>query len=462
MVDHDVLTETLNQRGLNDAVNLAIDQVKAGIPCTMIDMDIDRFKTLNDLYGHIVGDEVLVLAARRIAPLVPAAAALARIGDSFKLVLSHSDSSHALRIANEIHLAITGKPFDIAGRSLSLSASLGVLAIDTSMTAADAIASAAHACADAKNAGRNRIVQVERKDRALHGYLEELRVQASLRDRLDDQRFFLEMQPIVSLTSPFERMNYEVLIRLRAEDGSIIQPGKFIPAAERNGQMSLIDRWVLTRTLQWLSDHPAHAARLDYATINLSGSSLNDARFVDNAIAIIAEFPALTAKICFEITESVALTDRAATSRFASRVHSMGGKIALDDFGAGYTSFTYLREIEADIIKIDGSFVRDITLNPANHAITRMIAELSHELGKTCVAEWAEDPATLSALIDIGVDYGQGFALGRPMDPMRLCVAPSCGDLVTDPDVRKLLKTASWQARNRNARIRGSARQKPG
>ena len=157
----------------------------------------------------------------------------------------------------------------------------------------------------------------------------------------------------------------------------------------------------------------------------------------------MSDFPALTPKLCFEITETVALTDRNATSRFASRVHSMGGRIALDDFGAGYTSFTYLREIEADIIKIDGSFIRDIDRNPANHAITRMIADLSHELGKVCVAEWAEDPATIATLIKLGVDFGQGYALGRPMDPMKLCMAQSCGDLVEDSAVRLLLRESA-------------------
>ena len=161
-------------------------------------------------------------------------------------------------------------------------------------------------------------------------------------------------------------------------------------------------------------------------------------------------------KLCFEITETVALADRRATRRFSERLHSMGGKIALDDFGAGYTSFTYLREIEADIIKIDGSFVRDINQNPANYAITRMIVELSHELGKRCVAEWAEHPDVIATLMQLGVDFGQGYALARPLRPELLLFAGSGGDLVTEPSVRALLKgtitpeqvvaTSSWRA----------------
>ena len=168
----------------------------------------------------------------------------------------------------------------------------------------------------------------------------------------------------MSLRSASETLNYEVLVRMRDERGRTISPSRFIPAAERNGQMSLVDRWVLLKTLHWLDDHPDHVRRLDYATINLSGSSLNDARFVDNMFAMMADFPNVIRKICFEITETVALADASATQRFSQRVHSMDGKIALDDFGAGYTSFTYLRDIEADIIKIDGSFVLDLNQNP--------------------------------------------------------------------------------------------------
>ena len=204
--------------------------------------------------------------------------------------------------------------------------------------------------------------------------------------------------------------------------------------------MSLIDRWVLLKTLHWLDENEEHLRRLDYATINLSGASLNDARFVDNIFSMIADFPAVMRKLCFEITETVALADPRATRSFSHRVHSMGSKVALDDFGAGYTSFTYLREIEADVIKIDGSFVRDIRSNSANLSITRMIVELSHELGKRCVAEWAEEPEDIATLMQLGVDYGQGWALARPLAPELLLDARSCGDLVMQPTVRALLE----------------------
>ncbi|MEK9719992.1 MAG: EAL domain-containing protein, partial [Quisquiliibacterium sp.] len=180
---------------------------------------------------------------------------------------------------------------------------------------------------------------------------------ADLRLRIPTDRYFLEFQPIVSLQAAATSLSYEVLIRMHGEDGSVIPPGRFIGAAERNGLMSQIDRWVLANTLAWIDEHPEHRSRLTFATLNLSGASLNDARFIDDAFAMIAEHPHAVRKICFEITESIALHDVDSTRRFVERVRAFGSQVALDDFGAGYTSFNYLKEIPANYIKIDGSFV---------------------------------------------------------------------------------------------------------
>ncbi len=440
LIDHDPQTKALNQRGLNDAVKRAMQMAASGVPCALVELDIDRFKTLNDLYGHLVGDQLLSAVCDRLIVAAGPNAEIARIGDSFRIVLFRCDAQGSVAAAERMHRAVSNQPLEVAGRILTVSASVGVVPFEHGMDVRDVIAASSQACAEAKSRGRNRVVHMARQDMALRGYLEELKVQENLQDKLNSQRFYLEFQPIVSFRSAFETLNYEVLVRMRGEDGATISPGRFIPAAERNGQMSLIDRWVLLKTLHWLQDHPHHLKRLDYATINLSGASLNDARFVDNIFAMMSEFPGVLSKLCFEITETVALADRRATRRFSERLHSMGGRIALDDFGAGYTSFTYLREIEADIIKIDGSFVRDINQNPANFAITRMIVELSHELGKRCVAEWAEHPDVIATLMQLGVDFGQGYALARPMAPEALIFAGSSGDLVTQPNVRALLK----------------------
>ena len=332
------------------------------------------------------------------------------------------------------------------GKALALTASIGVVAFENGMSVVDAMAAADRACSEAKSRGRNCVVRLTDQDTALRSHLEELKVVADLQRHVPTERYFLEFQPIVALQPAASSLNYEVLIRMRGEQGQVVPPGKFIGAAERNGLMSQIDRWVLRSTLEWLDDHPEHRDRLGFSTINISGASLNDNRFVDDAFAMIAEHPLAMPKLCFEITESVALHDLGSTRRFVDRVRMYGSKLALDDFGAGYTSFNYLKEIPADFIKIDGSFVKDINLNPANYAITRTIVDLTHELGMRSIAEWAETPDTIAALVELGVDYGQGFGLVRPTAPEIVSASTSGAALIKDPKVLALLNDRSlWR-----------------
>ncbi len=440
LVDHDPLTGALNQRGLDNATNGAILRASQGTPSALADLHIDRFKMVNDLYGLATGDAVLAAVHDRIHREFDRALHIARIGDTFKLILPGLDGPSALQLTERILRTVVYQPFDIDGKRLNLTASIGLVSITDAMNSRDVMTAASHASADAKAHGRNRIVQALPADLALKGFFEDLSVQATLRDRLDSDRFFLEFQPIVDLRHAYQALSFEVLVRMRDEKGTVISPGRFIPAAERNGQISMIDRWVLEATLAWLAAHPRQAATLNYATVNLSGASLNDARFVDEAFALIAKYPKLASKLCFEITETVALADRRATRQFADRVHSMGGYIALDDFGAGYTSFTYLKEIDADIIKIDGSFVCDLHENPHNMAITRMITDLAHQLGKRCVAEWVEKPETVAALMALSVDYAQGFAMGRPMKTDAFLNVRSSADMVQNEGIKSLLR----------------------
>jgi EAL domain-containing protein (putative c-di-GMP-specific phosphodiesterase class I) len=320
-----------------------------------------------------------------------------------------------------------------------MTASVGVVNFDPGMDVVDTLASVGRACAEAKANGRNCVVRLNEGDSRLRAHLEEMRVVADLKRKVNPDRYFLHFQPVVSLSAPHSTLNYEVLLRMRDEQGGIIPPGRFIGAAERNGLMSDIDRWVLRSIMEWLDDHPEHLSRIGFTTVNISGASLNDSRFIDDAFAMFSEFPGPMRKLCFEITESVALTEIQTTRRFIDRIRDYGGKLALDDFGAGYTSFNYLKEIPADFIKIDGIFVRDINLNPANFAITRTIVDLTHELGMQSIAEWAETPDTVATLVSLGVDYGQGFGLARPMDKEAVTQALSCADLVKDEAVLAIM-----------------------
>jgi diguanylate cyclase (GGDEF)-like protein len=446
LVDHDSLTGLLNRRGLDAALHEALAQVRAGKRCAIAYVDLDRFKLFNDLHGHATGDMLLKEAARRLRESVRNGDVVARLADAFVVLFVDCPDHAVAGLTERIRLAIGTAPFEMEDKGLNLTASLGVVAIEPFMSTIDAVAAADRACAEAKSRGRNCVVRLGEQDGALKAHLEELRVVADLQQRTPTEKYFLEFQPIIALQSAMSSLSYEVLIRMRDDDGKVVPPGKFIGAAERNGLMSQIDRWVLRSTLEWLDDHPEHRDRLSFATINISGASLNDTRFVDDAFALIAEHPLAISKLCFEITESVALHDLRSTRQFVDRVRIYGSKLALDDFGAGYTSFNYLKEIPADFIKIDGSFVKDINRNPANYAITRTIVELTHELGMRSIAEWAETPDTIASLCHLRVDYGQGFGLVRPISPEHVAPVTSGGSLVRDPQVIELLDAHSRAA----------------
>jgi diguanylate cyclase (GGDEF)-like protein len=420
---------------MEEAQRLAAD----GVPCAIAQLSLDRFKLINDLYGHRVGDVMLQQTALRLMQAVRGRDHVARIADSFVVIFLDCPDFATIGLSERLREAVSEAPFELEGKRLDMTASVGVVGFDPKMDLVDTLAAAGRACAEAKSRGRNCVVQLDDNDSRLRTHLEELKVVADLKRKIHTDRYFLDFQPIVALQAPHSSLNYEVLLRMRDENGGVIQPGRFIGAAERNGLMSEIDRWVLRSTLEWLDQHAAHRDRLSFATINISGASLNDARFVDDAFAMIADHPMAMPKLCFEITESVALNDINSTRRFIDRVKQYGSKLALDDFGAGYTSFNYLKEIPADFIKIDGSFVRDINLNPANYSITRTIVDLTHELGMRSIAEWAETPDTVATLVELGVDYGQGYGLARAMDKNLVTAAASCGELVRDERVLAIM-----------------------
>jgi len=444
LVDHDHLTGLLNRRGLENRLRAASADVGAGLDHSIAYLDIDRFKLVNDLHGFGVGDALLQQVGRRIDALSRGRDSVARVADSFVIVLQDCSVSAALHALERVREAICAEAFEIDGKVLNVTVSIGIVALDpASSDYVDVMAAAGRACSEAKARGRNCVVQLSEQDSMLQSHLHELRVVANLQQKIPTDRYFLELQPIVSLSAPDSSLSYEVLIRMRDEDGSVVPPSRFIGAAERHGLMSQIDRWVLRNTLEWLDANPEHRDRINFATLNLSGASLNDRRFVDDAFAMIEEHRVSASKLCFEITESVALHDVGSTRRFADRIRQSGSMLALDDFGAGYTSFNYLKEIPADFIKIDGSFVKDINLNPANYAITRTIVDLTHELGMRSIAEWAETHDTVASLIDLRVDFAQGFGLVRPVCPDLVLGAHSCGSLMTDPKVIALLSAGT-------------------
>jgi EAL domain-containing protein (putative c-di-GMP-specific phosphodiesterase class I) len=243
------------------------------------------------------------------------------------------------------------------------------------------------------------------------------------------------MQPIMSLRAPYDSLNFEILLRMREADNTVTSAGKIISAGENNGRSAVIDRWVMSNTLEWLDLHYDSLDRTRFACMNLSGASLNDERFIEDAFSMLAQHGRAVGKLCIEITESVALHDLENTRRFIDKVKGFGAKVALDDFGAGYTSFSYLKELRADTLKIDGNFVLGVNTHPTNLAIVEAIVDLARNLGMTSVAEWAEDLATVEALVGVGVDYVQGYVIARPQLPGKILRAKSSASFIEDEKV---------------------------
>jgi diguanylate cyclase (GGDEF)-like protein len=440
LAHHDPLTSLLNRRGFDTRFERAMTQVAQGEPALLAYVDLDRFKLVNDLFGHVAGDNVLRQVADRLKARVQEPHSIARVGgDEFLILFVGLQPLEAKALCEEILDDIRTTPYQFQDKAFSVDASLGLTPLERNMSERDAISTCDRACSEAKRLGGAHVVLLNDKSEQVKQHLDEIRLIAEIRNSLPEDRLFTVFQPIVSLREPAKSLCYEVLLRMRDDDGKTIPPGRFIAAAERNGLMTRIDRFVLTNTLEWLDRHPEHREHLSFTTLNISGASLNDERFIDDVRAIVREHPQSAPKLCFEITESVALYDLNGTRRFVDMIKSFGAMVALDDFGAGYTSFSYLKELRGDIVKIDGGFIRDINSNPANYAITRAIIDVSHELGMGCIAEWAETPDILASLMTLKADYAQGFVLAKPLEREALLTTTNCGGLMKDPEVRRLL-----------------------
>ncbi|MGZ9031887.1 MAG: EAL domain-containing protein [Burkholderiaceae bacterium] len=435
LADHDPLTGILNRRGIEMAFT-KLRRRRNGRPAALAYLDLDRFKLINDLYGHPAGDEVLRQLCSRVRSHLADAESFARVGgDEFVILFHDAAILRAKAICTALVEAIEDSPFNIGEKAFQVKGSIGLIELDREIPFRDAVATADRACREAK-AGRGRVVAYERDTELFQERIDELRLIERIGQGVDDDGLFLEMQPIMSLDRPLDSLNFEVLLRMRDKDNRIIPPGKIIKAADNNGRMAVIDRWVLERTLTWIEEHRERFTATHFICVNLSGSSLNDERFIEDAFAMLSSHPKASSLLCLEVTESVALHDLQNTGRFIDRAKSLGAKIALDDFGAGYSSFSYLRDLPADALKIDGAFVKGVSSHPANVAILQAIIELTHNLGMKSIAEWVEDLETLELLAELGADYAQGFAIARSQPAERLLEATSSAEFIADESIR--------------------------
>ncbi|MGH8746399.1 MAG: putative bifunctional diguanylate cyclase/phosphodiesterase [Burkholderiales bacterium] len=449
LADHDPLTGVLNRRGIEDSLEQAVAQLGKSRPVALAYLDLDRFKLINDLFGHLAGDEVLRQVCRRVRELLAENHRIGRVGgDEFVVVFENTTVDAAVGVCRQIINRIETSSYQTGDKAFQVKGSIGLIELAEGVRVKDAIYMADRACRVAKKRSGDGLVTYDRSAPEFGERERELRLVEHLGAGVVPDGLFLVMQPIMSLREPYQSHNFEVLLRMRESDGGITAAGKIIEAAENNGRAAVIDRWVLLRTLEWLELHHARLPNTRFVCMNLSGASLNDEKFTHDAFSMLARHRRGAQRLCIEITESVALHDLETTRRFIDTVRGFGAKIALDDFGAGYTSFSYLKELPADALKIDGSFVTAVNSHPANLAIVEAIVELARNLGMQSIAEWAEDRATVEALWRVGVDYVQGYAVSRPLDPAAILGAECSPSFIQDPDVAQFVRGALAPARS--------------
>jgi EAL domain-containing protein (putative c-di-GMP-specific phosphodiesterase class I) len=308
-------------------------------------------------------------------------------------------------------------------------------------SAKDAVSTADRACREAKKGQHAGLVVYDKDSRVFREHEAEMQLVERLASNQSIEGLFIEMQPIMSLRAPYQSLNFEVLLRMHDENGNRVPTDRLIHAGENAGRMDVIDRWVLSTTLDWLRQHAADLGHNQFVCMNLSGASLNDENFMEDVFTMLDRNREIASKLCLEITESVALHDLGNTRRFIDKTRSYGTKVALDDFGAGYTSFSYLKDLPADLLKIDGSFIVNMNHHPANVAIVEAIVSLAQNLGMKTVAEWAEDFETVETLAEIGVDYVQGFVVARPQNPADMLNASSSASFIKDEALGRYIST---------------------
>jgi len=380
-------------------------------------IDLDRFKLVNDSCGHAAGDELLILVAKTIKAYAGEKSIVARLGgDEFAVLLDKLESEEGLVVANDILGAIRAIKFDWKNSIYRISASIGVTCVaDMQANISEWLNAADSACFVAKEMGRDKIQQFDVNDQRLYQSRHDTKLYNDIIQALEQDSFVLYCQDIVPLLdSPVDYLHYEILIRMLTTQGDVVPPGEFLGAVEQFHLAERLDQWVVEHTLDWLLDNPRHLDRLHRCSINLSGQSIASGSMCDFIVEKIqsTKFPAH--KICFEVTETAAIQDMEEASLFIKKVGALGCLFALDDFGSGLSSFAYLQQLNVDVVKIDGEFVKNIETNDLNETMVKCINEITQAAGMVTVAEYVENREIAQRLTKMGVNYAQGYHFDKP------------------------------------------------
>jgi diguanylate cyclase (GGDEF)-like protein/PAS domain S-box-containing protein len=418
---HDELTGLTNRRQFDEHIQALVEQAQADNSVhVMCYLDLDQFKVVNDTCGHLAGDELLRQLGELLRQQVRKTDVLARLGgDEFGILMSHCNIEQALLTSEKLRSSICDFQFAWDNRSFSISVSIGIAPINrTSGNAVDILKEADSACYAAKEKGRNRIHIFSSTDEELAERQGEMQWVEKIRLGIEENRFQLYGQLIVPTSPIDEGLHFETLLRYRDEQGNIIPPGAFLPAAERYNIAPALDRWVISHLFEYLSTTPGFTERLELCSVNLSGLSLSDETMLDFISKQFRKWQIPTYKICFEITETAAISNLSYAKQFIDTLRKKGCLFSLDDFGSGLSSFAYLKNLPVDFLKIDGLFVKDILEDKIDWTMVKAINEVGHVMNKKTIAEFVENQNIFELLKTLGVNYAQGYGIAKPV-PLR-------------------------------------------
>ncbi|MDX6696977.1 MAG: hypothetical protein QOE65_374 [Solirubrobacteraceae bacterium] len=416
LADHDALTGLFNRRRFEEELERELARaVRFQEAGAVLMLDVDNFKYINDTLGHAGGDQVVIGVSTMLDRRLRDTDVVARLGgDEFALLLPRTSQNEAQRLAGHLLQAIRELAVPVAGRSVQVTASIGVAVFDAvRQTAGEVLAAADLAMYEAKDSGRDRVVAYtastgeEARQRAQVSWIERIRA------ALEEERFVLYAQPILDLRTN-EIAQHELLVRMISEDGDVIAPGAFLGTAERFGMVQSLDRWVVRNAIA-LMDEQLRAGRRLRLEVNLSGRSVDDPELPALIQRELAATDVDPDHLVFEITETALISNMEDARRFAETLTRIGCRFALDDFGTGFGSYYYLKHLPLHYLKIDGDFIRNLPHSPTDQLMVRAMVQVAQGLGMRTIAEFVEDEAIVDFLREYGVDFAQGYHVGRPV-----------------------------------------------
>lgn len=415
---HDALTGLMNRRIFEIHLEHLIEETDDQSEHCLLFLDLDQFKVVNDSSGHLAGDELLRQISQLLQQNKRASDTLARLGgDEFALLLEGCPIEKAKQVASILVKAVQKYQFYWEDKMFTVGISIGLVPVQgRAINYSELMSAADAACYKAKEEGRNRYHIYKYDDEELASRRGALSWISRIQEAIQEDNFVLYKQAIkpIGKETDASKLHCEILLRMKDAEENLIGPDQFIPAAERYNLMKSVDKWVIEKTFSWLSSLGNNLGQINLCSINLSGSTITDSSIASYIIGMLKKYNLPAEIICFEITETVAITNLVKATQFLDELHQQGVCFALDDFGSGVSSFGYLKNLPVDYLKIDGQFVKDITTNPINRSMVKSINEIGQVMGKKTIAEYVEDQQTVEMLEDIGVDFIQGYVYSRP------------------------------------------------